>query len=313
MNKVSKISHVIFSGGGIKGICYLGVLRYLYIENMVNSIKNVSGSSIGAYFAMILALKVPIETIEEELKNLLKEINDNHVLDITKEKFGKIFNKFGFHSINFMMQPVISFLKNKYNIDDITFLEFVKKTGVNFYVSTTNINTGQNQIFSVESSPDVSVITAVSASMSVPFLFEPILINGEYYVDGVLSCDLPLEMFDKVDKKYILIVILCDLHKNKVYDTNTKFNFFDYSMRISNILLSSLVSQYSKKYINKSKSHVLKIQNVPYDKPFKYIVTGNDIRLELTQEDIDNMILKGFIDMSNYMKNWCSDNIIENV
>lgn len=315
MNRVSQISHIILSGGGIKGLCYLGILRYLYLENMIDNIKNVSGSSIGAYFTLLLALKMPIDLIENELSNIIVDINEKHIMDITKGKFANILNNLGFNTLDFMIEPVARFIKEKYDESDITFIEFVKKTGVNIYISTTNIATGQGKIFSAELTPQSSVLTAVMASMSVPFIFEPVIIDDGLYVDGMMSCDLPTEIFKNVNKKYVLAVILCQTAKNKADPEPDKqsYNFIEYTVRISQILISTVSSQSSNKYKNKSCEHILKIVDLPYDQAFKYKITDNDIQLELSQEDIDNLTLKGFIDMSKYMSARYKEYIIDNI
>lgn len=46
------ISHLFLSGGGLKGLCYFGILRYLYMENMVADIRTIWGSSIGAFLRL---------------------------------------------------------------------------------------------------------------------------------------------------------------------------------------------------------------------------------------------------------------------
>ena len=78
------ITHLAFSGGGIKGFCYMGIIRYLYLENMIDDIKYVSGASIGAYFGLILALKIPIEYIEKEFSELMLRNHKEGLLTISK-------------------------------------------------------------------------------------------------------------------------------------------------------------------------------------------------------------------------------------
>ena len=81
------ITHLALSGGAMKGLCYMGVFRYLYIENLVNNLKFIHGTSIGSFFAIALALKIPIEYLEEEVKKVLKILNEDDNMAITQKKY----------------------------------------------------------------------------------------------------------------------------------------------------------------------------------------------------------------------------------
>ena len=298
------ITHIVFSSGGIKGISYLGVLRYLYIENIIDNIKYVAGSSIGAYFSVVLALKIPVEFLENELLNILTKIKTENLMSINKNSLINLIEKNGFHKLDFMMNPIILFLKKKYNIEDITFIEFIKKTGVNIYINATNINTTKSKIFSAENTPNISVIDALIASMSVPILFEEMLIDGEYYIDGVLSDDLPLDIFANVPKENILACLLeqSQNDKLKIYSNGTKLDFIQYIYRIMMMMMTTVINNSGIKYKN-DEFYILKLKDLPYESTFKFYVKDENINIKLEENDIDNLILKGFIDMTTYMTN----------
>ncbi len=298
------ITHLVLSGGGLKGFSYLGIIRYLYIEKMIEKIKYVSGSSIGAYFCLILALKIPIEFIEKEFSDLLEKINNEDLLTISKNNFTSLFSSLGFLSLDIIVQPIKNYLQEKYNIDDISFIDFIKKTGINLYITATNLNTSKRKIFSADDTPNVSVLKAVEASMSVPILFKPINIDDELYIDGVISCDLPLDIFKKVPKENKLAIILCHgtSEEPQVYEKGTKFDFLTFIIRTFYIMLRNLLSYFSNKYKSRNDLHILKIQDLPYDKTFKFHISNQNIKVEFTQNDLDNLTLKGFIDISEYMK-----------
>lgn len=297
------ITHITFSGGGIKGFCYLGILRYLYIEKLTDNIKYVSGASIGAYFGLLLALKIPIEYIENEITDIIIKIKKEALLTISKNNFSCLFTSLGFLSLDFLIEPIRKYLKEKYDIEDITFIDFIKKTGINLYVNTTNINTTQRKIFSADDTPDVSVLDAIKASMTVPIIFKPICIDGEYYIDGVISCDLPIDIFKSVPKENKLGIILCqNKDKTYIYEKDIKFDFFTYLFRSFYIMLKNLLTFYSEKYKSKNELYILKIIDLPYDQAFKFKMFDQEINISIEQEDIDNLTLKGFIDVSEYMK-----------
>lgn len=297
------ITHITFSGGGIKGFCYLGILRYLYMEKMAGNIRYASGSSIGAYFAMVLGLKIPIDVLEEDFVVLLKEINDSAYLCIKRHNFINLFEKHGFHSPRFLLKPVIKYLKEKYDIEDITFMDFVKKTGVNLYVNATNLNTCERKVFSAENTPDISVLDAVVASMTVPFIFEGIQIDGEYYVDGVISSDMPLDLFENVNKNNVLAVLMMPSEKYAPlrYEKNTELSFMNYMSRLTYVIIANLTHQSCIKYQNTCPFYILKLTDLPYEGAFRFVAEEDNVRIDVQQIDIDNMILKGFIEMTNHM------------
>ena len=299
------ITHVYFSGGGIKGLCYLGIIRYIYIEKMMKHIRDVAGTSVGAYFALVLALQIPLEFLEEQMMLIVENFNlmtPENYLYIDETKFANLLTKNGMLTIEFLLDPVVKYLELQYGASDLTFIEFAKKTGINLYVNSININHIQNVTFCVDETPNVSVIDAVKASMSIPFMFEPVLIDGEYYIDGVRDFN---DIFKDVDKRCLLYIILCKTSEElpSVFEKDSDIPLMRYMGRIMEVvLLKMMVTDDSV-----NGDHILKINEFPYNKFMKFKVADKYMNVELTQENFDNLILKGFIDISNYMQKRLSD------
>jgi len=315
MNNASCITHVIFSGGGIKGLCYMGVLRYLYIEKLIDKIKHVAGTSIGAYFALLLALKIPIDYLEEEISKSIKQFSENEMA-VNKNNIGKLFCSNGLYNTDFLSKPIRDFLQNKYGVDDLNYIEFVKKTGVNIYISCTNLNTVSNKVFSVESTPNISVIDTVMASLSIPFVFEPIYIDGEYYVDGVISGSLHVDnIFQDINNNNKIGFLLSTSYKDEVEkcDIDTEFNFLTYTGRILQVILSKSLENPVEFNDVEKYFHIMKLGKLPYEKIVKFKIQDNEIYVDITVEDFDNLILKGFIEITNYMNNRYKDKCIDNM
>jgi hypothetical protein len=55
---------MVFEGGGILGISYLGVLDYLYRSGHISSLQRIAGTSAGAITACITSFNLPFEQIE---------------------------------------------------------------------------------------------------------------------------------------------------------------------------------------------------------------------------------------------------------
>ena len=71
------IHNLALEGGGIKGISYIGVLEYLFKQNLLNDLQCVAGSRMGSIFSLFVVLKLTT--------NQIKYIFE-------KQSFMKIFN-----------------------------------------------------------------------------------------------------------------------------------------------------------------------------------------------------------------------------
>lgn len=304
LSKSPYITHIIFSSGGLMGLCYLGILRYLYIEGLTKNIKYIAGTSIGAYFGLILALKIPIEYIEEALYQIIIDLNEKQEMIISKNNIFKLFQSNGIYDIRYLIAPIVKYIKSEYDVTDLTYIELTKKTGVNLYISCTCMNTSSNKIFSIENTPNVSVIESVLASMSIPFFIHPVCIDGEYYIDGIMSKSPQVDnFFLDVNKDNILSFLLYSSCKEdfQVYEKDTQFNFITYTIRMLQIIITTLIEHSTDNMENPKYENVMKIKNLPYDKVVKFRIKDDKIFIDITYEDMDNMILKGFIDVTNYM------------
>jgi NTE family protein len=184
---------ICMSGGGVKGFAFIGALDYLNKKKIINinNIKNWVGTSIGS----ILAYAVVCGFSINEMENFIIEF------DFTKTNPDiSIDNIFISHGISdgkraeFILR---SFIQHKFNIDDITFLELYKLTQKNLLIIGTNFTHACEEVFSHNTTPDMSVVTAVRISMSIPVFFTPVLYNNCYYVDGSITNNFPINHCDK--------------------------------------------------------------------------------------------------------------------
>jgi predicted acylesterase/phospholipase RssA len=184
---------ICMSGGGVKGFAFIGALDYLNKKKIINidNIKNWVGTSIGS----ILAYAVVCGFSITEMENFIIEF------DFTKTNPDiSIDNIFISHGISdgkraeFILR---SFIQHKFNIDDITFLELYKLTQKNLLIIGTNFTHAREELFSHNTTPDMSVVTAVRISMSIPVFFTPVLYNNCYYVDGSITNNFPIKHCDK--------------------------------------------------------------------------------------------------------------------
>jgi predicted acylesterase/phospholipase RssA len=302
-------THLVFSGSALRSFCLLGVLRYIYFNKMEDHIKNAAGTSMGSFFCLAFALKIPIDELEEMIITL---INIPEVISVSSDDFINLFTDLGFNNSKLYLLGIKKYLKKKYDIEDITFIELSKLTGVNVFVSVTKINTGKNFIFNVNDTPNASVLDAVAASMCIPLLSQPIKIDDNYYVDGCLTNNLPYEIFNNINQDDILnvaIYIKKDYEVTDIIKTDEELNFFNYYKQICSIIYSnSLHCSYISKLPNFK--NPLLISDSPFTSFYNIKVSDDSIAFNIKDDDVQNLILQGFRDISNYMKQF---EIIEEV
>lgn len=179
--------NIAFSGGSNRGYCYLGVLRaFEKHKELLKNIKNISGSSIGSFFAVIFNMGFT----NEELVSFL-----NINIEITDIDIETFFEKYGFSSgmdIIVLFRDIIS---KKYN-PDITFEELYKNTGKNLYIGISSLSKCEVEYLSHFNHPKLRIIDAIRISISLPFIFTAVKMNNSLYIDGALFERLPLKVFD---------------------------------------------------------------------------------------------------------------------
>lgn len=309
------LTHLILGTCSSNGIYYLGILRYLYIERLLENVKYIAGTSISAYFCLVFAMKIPVEYIETYITDIFEHAQTDVIkISIENDRFRDFFKSNGFFNTDVLMTPLIEYMKNKYSDSDLTFREFVKKTGVNIYISCSCISDSKNKIFSAEDTPDASVLDAVRASISMPFLFKPVTIDNKQYVDGVISDPLtPENIFCDVENGNKLFINLSATNHQTplvVAPKGEDIAFFDFVIRILKIIYSS-VTRFKLEY---KEIHVLDVVGLKHNDVLcfhKGDSSQNIVELKFAKSDLDNLILQGFIDITVYMNNRYKDKILD--
>lgn len=191
------------SGGGARGAAHIGVLKALQEWDITPSaISGTSaGSIVGAFYADGFAL--------EEIIELMKTFGFKNRVSL-----------FNFRKGIFSIEPVERLLKN--NLRSKNF----EQLRIPFYTTAANLNTGRPVVFS-----EGPIAEAVLASCSVPIVFAPVFINDVPYVDGGLSCNLPVEPLAERGDKII------GIHVNPVLEYRTDIGFIENLDRTFNLFI----------------------------------------------------------------------------
>jgi predicted acylesterase/phospholipase RssA len=174
-----------FCGGGVRCVAHIGVLKALKANGLLTCVKEVTGISAGAFFALLYVLEYTIEQMER----LGTEMDFSTLGTIDPEDILLFPLTFGLNSGEAIERLIASILKQKGFSPDVTMGQL---PGIGFRCYATELQTTKIKELSAKSTPNMKVITAVRASMSFPLMFSPVKDGDSLLVDGGLLHNLPL-------------------------------------------------------------------------------------------------------------------------
>jgi predicted acylesterase/phospholipase RssA len=166
-------------GPGAMGFfLYLGVLSKLKQTGKLDDLEELSGASAGGLLGFLFlatkgdisnvldySLTVPVKQImKPNIRNFLK----NYGL-VPPSKIRKVLSD---ACVKFIGRP------------DISFKELYEWNPIKFHVSAYCVDLMKTDYFSVDSTPHMSVLDAVSATIAIPFLFSVVKVGEWTYIDG---------------------------------------------------------------------------------------------------------------------------------
>ncbi len=194
--------NLVFEGGGVKGIAYIGAMQVLSQRGLLDHIDRVGGASAGAINALIYSLGYDIATQKEILNSTdFKEFMDNsfgYVRD-----FKRLWFEFGWNKGDFFSEWIGALVKEQLGDSRATFQDLKNAGYPDLYVIGTNLSTGYSEIFSCERVPDMPLVSALRISMSLPLFFRAKRFGErkDVYVDGGVMMNYPVKLFDR--QRYI--------------------------------------------------------------------------------------------------------------
>jgi len=203
---------LIFSGGAEKGIAYIGILKFLEEHKLLNNLESIYGTSIGAVIGTLISIGYTYRELEYLiLKSNVKEL-------ILPEEFNidNLINLFGFHEPQKLHKLIKLLIDKKTNIPNITFRQHYEKYKIKIVVTSSCLSEYKCYYFSHENYPDLSLFDAITMSICIPILFQPIKYDNKIFVDGALYDNYPVfEATQKYKKEDILGFFLLNNHNCK--------------------------------------------------------------------------------------------------
>lgn len=261
--------NLIFEGGGVKGIAYVGSLEILESQGILSTIHNVAGTSAGAITATLVALNFS----SQDIKKYIME------MDFSKFEDGfnpfRLFTSYGLYKGNVFKKWIEDKIMKAGLPKDATFETMSNNPKFKtLKVYATDLNTENIQEFSYEMTPNTIVAEAVRASMSIPLFFKAWKFsndspNNHIYVDGGVVYNYPIDVFSNLDQT--IGFYLSNYHGTK---------------EINKFSLNSPL-----KYIKSLFDTLLRSQNIEFEQSrqdHKHTVIINDLNVSATDFKLSN-------------------------
>lgn len=188
--------NLVFEGGGVKGIAYVGAMSVLEEKGVLSNIKRVGGASAGAITATLFALGYSVN----EMNIIMKELDFNKFTDgsmLNVLDYLRIFRRFGKYKGNFFHSWLKGLIANKLGSGEATFKDLANENRPELYVVSANLSTESIAVWSQEDSPDEPIANAVRKSMSIPLFFAAKRDKNKHlHADGGLIDNYPFRLFD---------------------------------------------------------------------------------------------------------------------
>lgn len=173
---------IVFSGGGMRGIAFVGALRALIEGNLVDldRVNKFVGTSIGAVLALFLATGHTIDEIESYV--VATDFGALAMRDICVSGF---VTRYGLYS----GKAIVSFLRDctarrHGGVRSMTFQQLYEATGSDLTVVGACVNDSSVTYFNRENTPNADIHDAVRISLGIPYIFTSVTYRGNSYVDG---------------------------------------------------------------------------------------------------------------------------------
>ncbi len=202
---MSQFRNLVFEGGGVKGIAYGGAIEVLEKENVLEHIRRVAGTSAGAITATLLAVGVDSAEVAKILSGTNFRTFMDDSLGMLRDS-SRLLSEYGWFkgdAFSKWIKRQLHVYADNPDMDFATLKKLAEDKPQQFrelYVVGSNLSLQLPQVFSAEKTPTLPIWQAVRISMSIPLFFASVRREEEVYVDGGVTWNYPINLFD--DKKY---------------------------------------------------------------------------------------------------------------
>ena len=182
---------LVLSGGGLKGLAHVGVLKALDERGLAPSL--VVGSSIGSLIGAAWAAGVPVRQMEARARLVRRR----DVFQVARADVA--FRRLLAPSL-YRREPLEALIASL--VGGVTFGDLKRRLLIN----TVDLHSGMQVMWGLPGLRNARVADAVAASCALPGIFPPREIDGRAYVDGAIVENLPVRMAASLGQGPILAI-----------------------------------------------------------------------------------------------------------
>lgn len=187
------ISSLVFGGGGTRCLIYAQALAELQTKGMLGSVRKVWGTSAGALIGTMFALSNDGRTV----RDALYKCDFSRFRDIAIKNILNINETWGLDDGN-NLRRMIGELCNSMRGGGAE-MKMSDLPTMNIVVADLSIR--ETIVINAETYPELPVVDAIRASMSLPLLLRPFVApSGNIWIDGGLRENFPWRMLSNEEK-----------------------------------------------------------------------------------------------------------------
>ncbi len=278
---------LVISGGGPKGMAFVGILSELEEKTLfdIDKINFLSGSSIGGIICTAICLGYSLQEIKQwflsvDFSNLCPAL---YQYNYDKKILPLLYKSYSLSTGEEIRDILIrTFEFKKYNANNLTFKILYEKTGKLLVLTGSNLTTKECDYFSYNTTPNMKVFDALLITTRIPYVFPYFKHSDQIYIDGHLFDPFPIKGCGKKNLKEnkgkILGIVSLQLKKKTQIENIKNFTFS---------IIEGLSYQYMKKSIGKYKKCIISVRletsffdlRTNPDKMLKYFDAGKKASL----------------------------------
>lgn len=200
---------LILSGCSTKGFFLLGIL-YKHKEE-INNISRYIGTSAGALISTMLCMGFSIEeifTIAHKVQKVLPKSGKEWTYSVIN-----LYKNNGLLTINPYITEIEKEIKKKYGFIP-TLQQLYDITEKELIIITSCLNTFNCVQLSYKTYPNLSIISALDMTSRIPLLFTPYKYKDYLYVDGGITDQFPIDLFNPKEKTLAIYIRSIDFDNN---------------------------------------------------------------------------------------------------
>ena len=284
------MKNLVISSGGVIILSLVGSLKYLKEYNILKDIKSYYGISAGAILCTMLALDYTIDEMNQFF------INFNLIKFVGEYDITNFINNYGFsfgESRDIIGQSIIIYKLGEQN-KDYTFKQLYNDTKKELNMFAVCIEDKTLWQFSHKINENVPIWKAMAASCNIPFIFTPVHINNNTFIDGALINPFPMDYVNENEDNDTIGLFM--------NSRNNKINYLDHIPNLKYYLETYFL------YISpKCKCHCSYKNTIEISLPEKY--KDYTYKFDISNEDKYILIDIGYDITKNKYKNFINDKI----